>query len=57
MPVNTYDSDWWWLGTKISTATITATPIMCQYAEIVFSSAVMRTSNTLIRHTASRSTA
>ena len=31
-----------------------ATPIMCQYAEIVLSPAVIRMSNTLIRHAAMR---
>ena len=41
----------------ISTSTITATPAMCQYAETVFSSDVMRTSKTLIRHAASRNSA
>ena len=34
-----------------------ATPAMCQYAEIVLSSAVIRMSNTLIRHAARRKTA
>jgi hypothetical protein len=34
-----------------------ATPSMCQYAEIVFRPAVIRMSNTLIRHAASRKNA
>src|SRR5262249_29143749 len=54
VPVKTYDSDWWWLGTKIKMTTITATPTMCQYADTVLRSEVMRTSKTLIRHAASR---
>src|SRR5262249_15218396 len=53
----TYPADWWWSGTTISTITITATPAMCQYAETVLSSEVMRTSKTLIRHAASRKSA
>ena len=40
----------------ISTTTMTATPTMCQHAEIVFSTDVMRMSKTLIRHAASRKT-
>src|SRR3712207_3126647 len=38
--VNTYESDWCRSGTTIRTTTMTATPIMCQYAEIVFRPAV-----------------
>ena len=34
-----------------------ATPIMCQYADTVLSSEVIRTSNTLIRQAASMNTA
>ena len=45
------------IGTTIRTITMIATPIMCQYAETVLSIDVMRTSNTLIRHTASSRTA
>src|SRR5687768_6623816 len=36
---NTYPSDWWLSGTRSSTPTMKRTPAMCQYAEIVFSSA------------------
>src|SRR5919205_3187407 len=39
----TYPSDLCWSGTTISTSTMTATPIMCQYAETVFRSAVTLT--------------
>jgi hypothetical protein len=39
----TYPSDWWSLGTTMRMMTMMATPSMCQYAETVFRSDVMRT--------------
>ena len=52
--VKTYQNDWWLSGTNASTSTINATPTMCQYAEIVFRSAVIRTLNRLITSAATR---
>ena len=46
--VKTYENDWWLSGTKASTSTMNATPAMCQYAEIVFRSAVNWTFSRLI---------
>src|SRR6185436_11263921 len=41
----TYPSDWCRSGTMIMTRTMNTTPAMCQYAEIVFSIAVIVTLN------------
>jgi len=41
----TYSIDWCRSGTMIRTRTMNATPAMCQYAEIVFSIAVIETLN------------
>ena len=52
--VKTYENDWWLSGTNASTSTINATPAMCQYAEMVFRRAVIRTLSRLITSAATR---
>src|ERR1700685_3109812 len=42
---NTYEADWWWLGTKTSTATMSRTPMMCHQTLTSFSLATTLTPN------------
>ena len=55
--VKTEPSERWSSGTRSRTTTITPTPIMCQYAEIVFSMAVTLTLSRFRSSAPSRTTA